>query len=116
LRAEEISPRREGIPHSTEEVSLLRFTGYFLKLGAVGFGGPIALLGHGAGAAGDLRRTDSADRSHEPGYSFLLEDSRTNHHQGSRTGGPSPSSFMKLDAEKEFLDHLRAAVVSGLVR
>jgi chromate transporter len=31
---------------STEEVSLLRFTGYFLWLGTVGFGGPIALAGH----------------------------------------------------------------------
>jgi chromate transporter len=29
-----------------ERVSLLRFAGYFLKLGAVGFGGPIALAGH----------------------------------------------------------------------
>src|SRR5215471_16840334 len=27
-------------------VSLARFTGYFLRLGAVGFGGPIALAGH----------------------------------------------------------------------
>lgn len=32
--------------HSTQHVSLLLFTGYFLKLGAVGFGGPIALAGH----------------------------------------------------------------------
>ena len=29
-----------------ERVSLLRFTGYFLWLGTVGFGGPIALAGH----------------------------------------------------------------------
>ena len=29
-----------------ERVSLTRFAGYFLWLGAVGFGGPIALAGH----------------------------------------------------------------------
>jgi chromate transporter len=29
-----------------EPVSLIRFAGYFLRLGAVGFGGPIALAGH----------------------------------------------------------------------
>ena len=34
------------VPHSTHDVPLLRFTGYFLWLGAVGFGGPIALAGH----------------------------------------------------------------------
>src|SRR5213075_2909417 len=28
------------------EVSLVRFTGYFLRLGTFGFGGPIALAGH----------------------------------------------------------------------
>src|SRR5881394_4107333 len=28
------------------EVSLVRFVGYFLRLGTVGFGGPIALAGH----------------------------------------------------------------------
>jgi chromate transporter len=33
-------------PHSTQDVSLLRFTAYFLRLGTVGFGGPIALAGH----------------------------------------------------------------------
>jgi len=31
---------------STNNVSLMRFTGYFLWLGTVGFGGPIALAGH----------------------------------------------------------------------
>src|SRR5205807_4032545 len=30
----------------TQDVSLLRFTSYFLWLGTVGFGGPIALAGH----------------------------------------------------------------------
>ncbi len=33
------------VPVAAREVSLLRFTGYFLWLGAVGFGGPIALAG-----------------------------------------------------------------------
>jgi chromate transporter len=32
--------------NSLNEVSLMRFTGYFLWLGTVGFGGPIALAGH----------------------------------------------------------------------
>lgn len=32
--------------HETQPVSLVRFAGYFLWLGAVGFGGPIALAGH----------------------------------------------------------------------
>src|SRR5437763_1451747 len=31
---------------STGDVSLVRFAGYFLWLGTVGFGGPIALAGH----------------------------------------------------------------------
>src|SRR3979490_3387496 len=31
---------------SSTEVSLIRFVGYFLRLGAIGFGGPIALAGH----------------------------------------------------------------------
>src|SRR5712675_789518 len=31
---------------TSTEVSLIRFVGYFLRLGAVGFGGPIALAGH----------------------------------------------------------------------
>jgi len=33
-------------PERTGGVPLLRFIGYFLRLGAVGFGGPIALAGH----------------------------------------------------------------------
>ena len=33
-------------PHELTEVSLIRFVGYFLWLGTVGFGGPIALAGH----------------------------------------------------------------------
>jgi len=37
----EIDPR----PHELTEVSLTQFVGYFLWLGTVGFGGPIALAG-----------------------------------------------------------------------
>jgi chromate transporter len=33
-------------PHELTEVSFARFVGYFLWLGTVGFGGPIALAGH----------------------------------------------------------------------
>jgi chromate transporter len=33
-------------PHKLAEVSITRFVGYFLWLGTVGFGGPIALAGH----------------------------------------------------------------------
>ena len=33
-------------PHKLAEVSISRFVGYFLWLGTVGFGGPIALAGH----------------------------------------------------------------------
>src|SRR2546427_5169843 len=33
-------------PHEPTEVSLAQFVGYFLWLGTVGFGGPIALAGH----------------------------------------------------------------------
>src|SRR5438477_1551706 len=33
-------------PHALTEVSLTQFVGYFLWLGTVGFGGPIALAGH----------------------------------------------------------------------
>jgi len=36
-----IDPR----PHALTEVSLTQFVGYFLWLGTVGFGGPIALAG-----------------------------------------------------------------------
>ncbi|MBZ5654777.1 MAG: chromate transporter [Acidobacteriia bacterium] len=41
MKAESNSAGRE-----TTGVSLSRFTGYFLRLGTVGFGGPIALAGH----------------------------------------------------------------------
>src|SRR5205814_9227565 len=37
-----IDPR----PHALTELSLTQFVGYFLWLGTVGFGGPIALAGH----------------------------------------------------------------------
>src|SRR5215475_14688746 len=33
-------------PSASQQVSLLRFVSYFLWLGTVGFGGPIALAGH----------------------------------------------------------------------
>src|SRR5262250_1145725 len=33
-------------PSASHQVSLLRFVAYFLRLGTVGFGGPIALAGH----------------------------------------------------------------------
>src|SRR5213594_4397972 len=36
----------EPRPHEPTEVSLPKFVGYFLWLGTVGFGGPIALAGH----------------------------------------------------------------------
>src|SRR6266702_2237328 len=36
----------EPRPHEPTEVSLAQFVGYFLWLGTVGFGGPIALAGH----------------------------------------------------------------------
>jgi len=39
-----------------ERVSLLRFAGYFLWLGTVGFGGPIALAGHMQQDLVDARR------------------------------------------------------------
>jgi chromate transporter len=43
-------PSNDASPHRQEapfhDVSLLRFTAYFLWLGTVGFGGPIALAGH----------------------------------------------------------------------
>jgi chromate transporter len=34
------------VPHSCDGPSLPRFVGYFLWLGTIGFGGPIALAGH----------------------------------------------------------------------
>jgi chromate transporter len=46
VRSNANSLQHEAAPHSTQQVSLLRFTGYFLWLGTVGFGGPIALAGH----------------------------------------------------------------------
>jgi chromate transporter len=46
LQSEEISASAAEVPDPTRQVSLLRFTAYFLKLGATGFGGPIALAGH----------------------------------------------------------------------
>jgi chromate transporter len=33
-------------PHESTRVSLAQFVGYFLRLGTIGFGGPIALAGH----------------------------------------------------------------------
>ena len=33
-------------PTDTAKVPLVQFVGYFLRLGTVGFGGPIALAGH----------------------------------------------------------------------
>jgi len=38
--------KNDPIPHEPTEVSFTRFVGYFLWLGTVGFGGPIALAGH----------------------------------------------------------------------
>ena len=38
--------KSDSRPHELTEVSLTRFVGYFLWLGTVGFGGPIALAGH----------------------------------------------------------------------
>jgi chromate transporter len=43
-------------PHLSNSPSLLRFAGYFLWLGAVGFGGPIALAGHMQQDLVDARR------------------------------------------------------------
>src|SRR2546428_5521376 len=42
----EMKLETDSRPHGTSEVSLTRFVGYFLWLGTVGFGGPIALAGH----------------------------------------------------------------------
>lgn len=36
----------DSTEHEPTKVSLIRFVGYFLRLGTVGFGGPIALAGH----------------------------------------------------------------------
>ena len=43
-------------PHEPTDVSLTRFVGYFLWLGTVGFGGPIALTGHMQQDLVDARR------------------------------------------------------------
>src|SRR5256885_15494874 len=42
----EMKLETDSRPHGTSEVSLTRFVGYFLWLGTIGFGGPIALAGH----------------------------------------------------------------------
>src|SRR5256714_14031847 len=40
-----MNPESDPRPHEPTEVSLAQFVGYFLWLGTVGFGGPIALAG-----------------------------------------------------------------------
>jgi chromate transporter len=41
-----VNPESNSAALELTKVSLTRFVGYFLRLGAVGFGGPIALAGH----------------------------------------------------------------------
>src|ERR1700736_5695164 len=41
-----MNPESNLAPHEPTRVSLAQFVGYFLRLGAIGFGGPIALAGH----------------------------------------------------------------------
>jgi chromate transporter len=41
-----MNPESNSAAHEPTKVSLLQFVGYFLRLGTVGFGGPIALAGH----------------------------------------------------------------------
>ena len=41
-----MNPESNSAPHEPTRVSLIEFVGYFLRLGTVGFGGPIALAGH----------------------------------------------------------------------
>jgi chromate transporter len=41
-----MSPETKATAHEPTRVSLSQFVGYFLRLGTVGFGGPIALAGH----------------------------------------------------------------------
>ena len=41
-----MNPESNSVVHEPTEVSLTQFVGYFLRLGTVGFGGPIALAGH----------------------------------------------------------------------
>ena len=41
-----MNPESNSAAHEPTRVSLAQFVGYFLRLGTVGFGGPIALAGH----------------------------------------------------------------------
>jgi len=41
-----MNPESNSAAHEPTKVSLVQFVGYFLRLGTVGFGGPIALAGH----------------------------------------------------------------------
>jgi len=41
-----MKPESNSAADESPNVSLTRFVGYFLRLGTVGFGGPIALAGH----------------------------------------------------------------------
>ena len=41
-----MNPESNSAAHELTSVSLIQFVGYFLRLGTVGFGGPIALAGH----------------------------------------------------------------------
>jgi chromate transporter len=41
-----VNPESNSAAHEPTRVSLTQFVGYFLRLGTVGFGGPIALAGH----------------------------------------------------------------------
>ena len=41
-----MNPESNSAEHEPTKVSLVQFVGYFLRLGTVGFGGPIALAGH----------------------------------------------------------------------
>jgi chromate transporter len=41
-----MNPESNSAAHEPMRVSLIQFVGYFLRLGTVGFGGPIALAGH----------------------------------------------------------------------
>jgi len=41
-----VKPKTNSTVNEPTRVSLAQFVGYFLRLGTVGFGGPIALAGH----------------------------------------------------------------------
>lgn len=41
-----MTPDRKPTEHESKEATLTEFVAYFLRLGAIGFGGPIALAGH----------------------------------------------------------------------